>query len=51
VKLDHRPEVTLSWEHSGYEWISQEALMDKAKHSKDSYMHMVYDTMKKLLAT
>ena len=46
--VQERPELTISWEHAGYEWLELEALLDKAKSAKDTYMHMVYDQLKNL---
>jgi mutator protein MutT len=45
VKLDSRPEVVISWEHSGYEWLSREAFLKTAQAAKDTYMHMVHDVV------
>lgn len=45
AKLEKRPEIVMSWEHSAYEWISREAFLDAAKNAKDDYMHMVYAVM------
>lgn len=45
AKLEKRPEIVMSWEHSAYEWISKEAFLDVAKNAKDDYMHMVYEVM------
>ncbi len=46
IKLDNRPSVVMSWEHSSYEWLDREEFLDKAKHANDTYMHMVYHTLK-----
>jgi len=46
TKLDNRPEVAISWEHSSYEWLDQDAFLEKAKAAKDTYMHMVYEQLK-----
>jgi 8-oxo-dGTP pyrophosphatase MutT (NUDIX family) len=46
TKLDSRPTITMSWEHSAYEWIEFDDFMEKAKNANDTYMHMVYDTLK-----
>jgi 8-oxo-dGTP pyrophosphatase MutT (NUDIX family) len=45
VKLLQRPELTLSWEHSAYEWIPKEEFLEKAKNANDTYMHMVYEVL------
>lgn len=41
------PEIQLSWEHSGYEWISRTALVAACENAKDTYIQMVYDTLTK----
>ena len=46
AKLDHRPEITMSWEHSAYEWIEREEFLKKAKSANDTYMHMVYEVLR-----
>lgn len=40
------PKITMSWEHSAYEWLEREAFLEKAKSANDSYMHMVYNVLK-----
>jgi 8-oxo-dGTP diphosphatase len=51
VKLDHRPTVTMSWEHSSYEWLDREDFLEKARSANDTYMHMVYSELKSSLAS
>ena len=46
IKLDHRPEVKMSWEHSAYEWLSLPDFLAKAKSANDTFMHMAYDKFK-----
>lgn len=46
AKLDQRPEIVMSWEHSKYEWLDLGEFLQKAKNAKDTYMHMVYDILK-----
>ncbi len=46
TKMKVRPEITLSWEHSSYEWLARSEFLKKAKMAKDTYMHMVYNTFK-----
>lgn len=41
--LDARPSITISWEHSSYEWISHADFIIKSKNARDTYMHMVSD--------
>lgn len=43
--VEERPKITISWEHSRYEWISRADFLRAAKHAKDDYMHMVHDVM------
>ena len=43
-----RPKITLSWEHTSYAWVDQEKLGEAARDAKDTYMHMVGDTLKRL---
>lgn len=47
LKLENRPEVVMSWEHSAYEWLDREIFLEKAKHANDTYMHMVCQTLNK----
>lgn len=46
IKLDDQPSVAMSWEHSSYEWLDRDKFLKKAKHANDTYMHMVYHTLK-----
>jgi len=46
AKVDGRPNITMSWEHSAYEWLDREVFLEKARSAKDTYMHMVYDKLK-----
>lgn len=46
VCLSARPAVRISWEHSAYEWLPRQDFLQKIEHAKDTYMHMVYDTLK-----
>lgn len=46
TKLNVRPEVVISWEHSSYEWLDCSDFLQKAKSAKDTYMHMVYDVIR-----
>lgn len=45
AKLDIRPKIMMSWEHSAYEWLDRAEFLAKAKSAKDSYMHMVHDAL------
>lgn len=46
AKLQHTPEVVMSWEHSLYEWLDRELFLEKASQANDTYMHMVHDVLK-----
>lgn len=46
TKLDSRPEVAISWEHSSYEWLTRDKFLEKIRSANDTYMQMVYDTIK-----
>ena len=46
VKLQYRPEIVMSWEHSAFEWIDKDDFLEKAKSANDAYMHMVYAELK-----
>jgi 8-oxo-dGTP pyrophosphatase MutT (NUDIX family) len=46
TKLDNRPEVAISWEHSSYEWLTRDKFLEKIRRANDTYMQMVYDTIK-----
>lgn len=47
TKLNERPEVVMSWEHSSYEWLDCSDFLQKARSAKDTYMHMVSDVIKR----
>lgn len=40
-----RPDITLSWEHTSYEWVTKEELIKRAASATDTYMHMVAATV------
>ena len=48
VRVSDRPAITMSWEHSRYEWLSKKEFLDIAKYAKDTYMHMVHDVLSKV---
>lgn len=45
ARIDYRPEITISWEHKGYEWLDRESFLATARVANDTYMHMVYDAV------
>ncbi len=47
--FEHQPSITLSWEHSSYEWVSKKAFFHAARDAKDTYMNMVADIAEKRL--
>jgi len=46
AELQNTPEITMSWEHSSYEWLDRDTFLEKAREAVDTYMHMVYDVLK-----
>lgn len=46
VKLNIRPKIIMSWEHSLYEWLERDEFLRKAEGANDTYMHMVSDVIK-----
>lgn len=44
-RVDERPVITMSWEHSSYEWLDKLDFLEKAKNANDTYMHMVHDVI------
>lgn len=49
TRASERPEITLSWEHTTYEWLPKREFIQKARSAKDTYMHMVADKVEGLL--
>lgn len=48
IKMDTRPDVVMSWEHSRYEWLDCADFLRTAKSANDTYMHMVANVLSKL---
>jgi 8-oxo-dGTP pyrophosphatase MutT (NUDIX family) len=46
TELQDTPEITMSWEHSLYEWLDHDTFLEKASKANDTYMHMVHDILK-----
>lgn len=46
TKVVTRPEIMMSWEHSGYDWLEFADFLQKAKNAQDTFMHMVHDVMR-----
>ena len=45
TRVDERPTLTISWEHSSYEWIDRDEFIRISASALDSYMHMVAGTL------
>ena len=43
-----RPVVTMSWEHSSFEWIDRAEFLAKAGAATDTYMHMVHAVLSRV---
>ncbi len=41
TSITSRPSITITWEHSSYEWLNFSDFIEKSNHAKDTYMHMV----------
>ena len=41
TKLNSRPMIVMSWEHSSYEWLDYDEFLKKSISAKDTFMHMV----------
>lgn len=39
--LDEKPTIVISWEHTGYEWVSRDEFIKQCKAANDTYMQMV----------
>lgn len=47
AKMKSCPEITMSWEHSSYEWLDFDDFIKCLNSANDTYMHMVADILKK----
>lgn len=45
ARVDNRPDITMSWEHSSYEWVPRHEFIAKCRAANDNYMHMVGDAV------
>ena len=45
MQVQSQPVVTVSWEHSSYEWIPRHELLKRSKAANDTYMHMVHHAL------
>ena len=48
TELPAKVPVTLSWEHSRYDWVNKKQLIDEARTSNDKFMHMTADQLEKM---
>lgn len=48
AELAEKPAITMSWEHSSFEWVSRTNFVDKAASANDTYMHMAAETLRAL---
>lgn len=39
--LANKPEIVMSWEHTGYDWASRDEFVKQCKAAGDTYMQMV----------
>jgi 8-oxo-dGTP pyrophosphatase MutT (NUDIX family) len=46
ARLDERPNVALSWEHSSFAWLNPDTFLQRTKDASDTYMRMVYEVLK-----
>ena len=46
AKLQHTPEVVMSWEHSLYEWLDRDVFLERTGSANDTYMRMVHDVLR-----
>lgn len=46
TKLDKRPDITLSWEHSAYDWLEKEEFLNSAAETRNTFIRMAYDKLK-----
>lgn len=44
--LQNTPDITMSWEHSSYEWLERDMFLEKASKANDTYMRMVYEVLR-----
>lgn len=43
--VGHQPEVTISWEHDSYKWVTKDEMVRIGHGAVDTYMHMVADAL------
>ena len=46
TRVDERPTIIMSWEHSSYEWIDRDDFIRISAGARDTYMHMVAGVLK-----
>lgn len=48
TEVPERPAVTLSWEHSRYDWLSKDDVIKECRSTKDNFMRLAADCLEKL---
>ena len=46
ARVATRPKLTISWEHSSYDWVTHDEFVEQSRTAQDTYMHMVHNIMK-----
>lgn len=49
LRLDHTPNVTISWEHASYEWVSIDGILDRVELRKFYKEAVEYCLLNKLI--
>lgn len=49
LRLDHTPDVTISWEHASYEWMSIDSILDRVELRKFYKEAVEYCLLNKLI--
>lgn len=44
-RVASRPEISISWEHSSYEWMEKDRFIAIAASANDTFMHMVAEVI------
>jgi 8-oxo-dGTP pyrophosphatase MutT (NUDIX family) len=45
IEVRETSAITLSWEHSRYQWLEKSEFITQSRHAKDTFMHMVADVI------
>lgn len=46
AQLTNKPEIVMSWEHTGYDWVSRDEFLKQCAAASDTYMQMVAEVVK-----